>query len=168
LGNDIPVASRSGGLPTQKAETPQPQTTKVDCQKFDWVQLTDPSALTCFSSVAQVFQALPDWTRPYCVLLRTSRSRQAASLEGVWSGVMFQKRLQGIIPAVVHVGGRSGQGTEGRDFKRAECLALLLALEAAALGTTRCWRRSQGALAMELGSKIGQDAESTATVDRTQ
>ena len=53
----------------------------IDCQSFDWLSLKDPSIFSCFSSPLAVFEALPDWARPYWVLMKESRSQQPASIE---------------------------------------------------------------------------------------
>ncbi|MFK7873767.1 MAG: hypothetical protein AB8C84_11495 [Oligoflexales bacterium] len=54
--------------------------TSKPCQT-DWNTIQDPLSVACHGSVEAIFESLPNWTRPYWVMMRSSESAGFTSLQ---------------------------------------------------------------------------------------
>lgn len=76
------------GTPTAETVTPDPSSDTAttvpkptDCKSFSWETIKKPEEATCFTSTQSAFAAVPDFIKPFWILMRNSRSAQKSTLE---------------------------------------------------------------------------------------
>ncbi|MFK7872900.1 MAG: hypothetical protein AB8C84_06960 [Oligoflexales bacterium] len=68
---------------TQKTTLPDNKTSsleeEINCDDFNWEQITQAREVTCFSSIQSILDSLPPGVRPFWVMIRGSESGQQAT-----------------------------------------------------------------------------------------